>query len=413
MKQTIFDRLKKKIERLRELRLRDKVILSIWVASIGCMIFSIVRQPEDILPIIFIPVSMVAVLALFVVAGAEIIERSNRIKYVTSSEYPELHDMIDRLSAKAGIPKPKVGISKMAVPNAFTFGSFQRNARVCVTPKLVEILEKDELEAVLGHEIAHIKHRDVALISALNFPPMLCYYVGSALFFFSLAMILGGGGDEDEGWVFRLAMIPVAIFVWLTTWAIYIAGQLVELYVSRLREYSADKMSAELTGEPRKLASALFKITRTSALLEPEEVRQAGAIRAFLATDPSTAKDDLKDLKEAGLDKDSTVTEEEMERLVKGEKRTLFDKAAELFSTHPNTASRIHELVNLKETDLQQKPQTSRKWFSGWWLLPLFLQWLGGLIAWNITKKERPELAKGMLTLGIALTAVIYIALVI
>jgi heat shock protein HtpX len=362
------------------------------------------------IPLIFIPAGIVAVLALFIPVGTKIIEWSNHIKYVTPSEYPELHEMVDRLSTKTGIPKPKVGICEMEIPNAFTFGGFQRSARVCVTTKLLEILENDEIEAVLGHEIAHIKHRDVALISALSFPPLLCYHVGMALFFFSLAMILGGSTREESGgWAFRLVMIPVALCIWLTTWAIYIVGQLVELYVSRRREYSADRASAELTGKPHNLANALFKITHVSALLETEQVRKAGAIRAFLASDPSRAKDDLKSLMEAGLDEDGTVSEKELERLAKEDRRTLFDRAAELFSTHPNTVSRVRRLITLKETDLKQELETSRKALSGWWLLPVLLQWLGGLIAWNILKKERPKSARNMLTSGIALTAIIYL----
>lgn len=414
MNEGLSGKLRGEIKRIKELEFRDKVILAVWLAAIGCIIFSIVRQPGILFLIIFIPAGILAVFASFIFLSTKVIEWSVPIRYVTSSEYPDIHEIVSRLSAKAGIPKPKVGICKMEIPNAFTFGGFQRSARICVSTKLMETLQKDELEAVLGHEIAHIKHRDVAIISALSLPPLLCYYSGRALFFFSLAMIESEETREESGGLaFRLAMIPIALGIWFTTLAIYTVGQLVELYVSRQREYSADRTSAELTENPRKLASALFKITHASALLETEEVRQAGAIRVFLASDPSTAKEDLKGLKEAGLDEDGVITDEELEGLIKETRRTSFDKAAELFSTHPNPADRIRRLISLEKTKLQRKLEISRKAVTGWWLLPVFLWWLGGLIAWSMFKKENPEPARNMLTLGIILTAVICLVFIL
>jgi len=411
MKETMLERLKKGIQRLGSLEFRYKVLLGIWVVSAGCVIFSLVKQPEGIFTVIFVPAGILAIFAAFLATSTKIIEWSAPIRYVTPSEYPELHQMVDRLATKAGIPKPKVAICEMEISNAFTFGGLQRNARVCVTSKLMKTLQPDEIESVLAHEIAHIKHRDVAVIAALTLPPMICYFTGRALYFFCIVMIESQEAREESGgWAFRLAMIPVALGIWFTTLAIYIAGQLVELYASRQREFVADRASAELTQKPRCLARALFKITRDSALLQSGELRQAGGIRPFLVSDPSTAKEDLKTLKETGLDEGAT-TDEEIGRLAKQTKRSSFDWATELFSTHPNPVSRIRRLIGIEETGLELRPEVSKKAPAGWWwLLPVLLQWLGGLIAWNILRKENPRTAENMLTLGIALTAVLYLA---
>jgi len=110
-----------------------------------------------------------------------------QVRYVTEQEEPELHRMVGELAQEAGISKPKVGISEMTLPNAFAFGRTRRDARVCVTDSLRRLLSKDELRAVLGHEISHIKHRDMAIITVLSVVPLIFWFIAWGL------MLAGSG----------------------------------------------------------------------------------------------------------------------------------------------------------------------------------------------------------------------------
>lgn len=109
--------------------------------------------------------------------GPKIVEWSMKVKYVDESEYPRLHQMIDELARNAGIPKPKVGISPTNLPNAFAFGRSRKDGRVCVTGGILNLLDENELKAVLGHEITHIVNRDVLTITLLSVIPMLMYRI--------------------------------------------------------------------------------------------------------------------------------------------------------------------------------------------------------------------------------------------
>ncbi|RLG37608.1 peptidase, partial [Methanosarcinales archaeon] len=197
--------------------------------------------------------AVLALLAAFIVIvqffiGPKIVERTMRVRYVTENEYPELHFMVEDIAMKAGIPKPKVGISEIPIPNAFAFGTSKRNARVCVTRKLMQMLDRDELEGVLAHEISHIKHRDMAVITALSVIPMICYFVYISFFWSGMLGGMGGERRENSGAV----MLAVAFIAFLA----YFISNLILLWVSRIREFYADAGSAEITRKPHALASA-------------------------------------------------------------------------------------------------------------------------------------------------------------
>jgi len=146
-----------------------------------------------------------AVLALGLVSvqfliGPKVVELTMRIRYVSEAEQPELHRIVSDLAMKAGIPKPRVGISEIQIPNAFAFGTSKRNARVCVTRRLLEMLNRDELEAVLGHELSHIKHRDMVVITALSVIPMICYLSTSASSGPASSAAVGAGRAHCRRW---------------------------------------------------------------------------------------------------------------------------------------------------------------------------------------------------------------------
>jgi heat shock protein HtpX len=267
--------------------------------------------------------------------GPKIVEKTMRVRYVSETEQPELHRMVTELAMKAGIPKPKIGISEIAIPNAFAFGTSKRKARVCVTRRLMQMLSRDELEAVLGHELSHIKHRDMVVITALSVIPMICYFIYFSFFWSGL---FGGGGRDREG---ALPMMVIA----LIAFALYFISNLIVLYGSRIREYYADAGSAELTRKPHELASALYKMIYGSAGLKQDKVKkELGSMRAFFAADPVTARGDLKDLSAADLDRNGKIDAYELKIFAQSARVSRADRLMEIFSTHPNPVSRVKRL---------------------------------------------------------------------
>ncbi|MEA2032092.1 MAG: zinc metalloprotease HtpX [Euryarchaeota archaeon] len=287
-------------------------------------------------PIIYALLAFVMVGIQFFI-GPKIVERSMRVRYVSEQEQPELHRMVSELAMKAGIPKPRVGISEISIPNAFAFGTSKKKARVCVTRRLMEMLSRDELEAVLGHELSHIKHQDMVVITALSVIPMICYFI---YFSFFWSGIFGGMGRSRDG---ALPMMAIALIAFV----VYFISNLIVLYVSRIREYYADAGSAELTRKPQALASALYKMIYGSAAAaaKPEKVKkEMESMRAFFAADPVTARRDLKDLRAADLNKDGKIDEYELRAFAERAKATRADRIMEIFSTHPTPVSRVKKL---------------------------------------------------------------------
>jgi len=267
--------------------------------------------------------------------GPKIVERTMRVRYVSESEQPKLHRMVDELAMKAGIPKPRVGISEIPIPNAFAFGTSKKKARVCVTRSLMQMLTQDELEAVVGHELSHIKHRDMVVITALSVIPMICYFIYISFFW---SGIFGGGGRDREG---GLPMMAIALIAFV----VYFISNLIVLYASRVREYYADAGSAELTKNPHALASALYKMIYGSAHLKTDKIKkEMGSMRAFFAADPMTARGDLKDLRAADLNRDGKIDEYELRAFAERAKATRADRIMEIFSTHPTPVSRVKKL---------------------------------------------------------------------
>ncbi|MBN1762041.1 MAG: M48 family metalloprotease [Methanomicrobia archaeon] len=267
--------------------------------------------------------------------GPKVVERTMHIRYVSESEAPELHRMVSELALKAGIPKPRVGISEIPIPNAFAFGTSKKTARVCITKRLMEMLSRDEIEAVLGHELSHIKHRDMVVITALSVIPMICYFIYFSFFWSGL---FGGGGRDREG---ALPMMAIALIAFV----VYFISNLIVLYASRVREYYADAGSAELTRKPHELASALYKMIYGSASTKSERVvKEMGSMRAFFAADPVTARGDLKDLSAADLNRDGKIDEYELRMFAERANASRAERVMELFSTHPNPVSRVKRL---------------------------------------------------------------------
>jgi len=172
-------------------------------------------------------------------------------KEVTRAEAPELYELVGRLARKAGLPMPKVYIINQPQPNAFATGRNPQNAAVAVTSGILRMLSAEELEGVLGHELAHIKHRDILIGTiAATIAGAISYLAYMAQW----AMIFGGRDDDDENPLATIALIILAP----------IAAMLIQLAISRSREFAADAGGAKISGNPRYLASALRKLHMAS-----------------------------------------------------------------------------------------------------------------------------------------------------
>jgi len=256
-----------------------------------------------------------------------------RVKYVTEQEYPELHRMVAELASAAQIRKPKVGISQIPIPNAFAFGRTMRDARVCVTENLLRTLNRDELRAVLGHEISHIKHRDMMLMTVLSVVPLLIYLI-------AISFLFSGYGRQREG--NPLPLIGIGLMV------LYFIVNLLVLYGSRIREYYADLGSVRLGNQPNYLASALYRLVLGSARAPKEAIKKAEGAKAFFLNDPSKALSEVRELKGIDLDLSGTVDYGELAALRSKKVRvSTADKILEVMSTHPNMLRRIKHLSTL------------------------------------------------------------------
>ncbi len=190
-------------------------------------------------------------------------------KIVSKEEMPELHEIVEELAAKAGIPKPRVAIVQTPIPNAFATGRSPSHSTVAVTTGLLNTLNRDEIEAVLGHEISHIKHRDVAVITIASFVSTLAWFI------MRWAMFMGMWGyDRDRDDLAPLALFAISSLVWLVSFLLIMA-------LSRYREFAADMGSALITRKPEHLISALLKISGKMEYIPPEEKKKVEGLNAF------------------------------------------------------------------------------------------------------------------------------------
>ncbi len=186
-------------------------------------------------------------------------------KVVDENEAPELHRMVERLSQQADLPKPQVAIADSQVPNAFATGRNQKNATVAVTSGLMRTLNQEELEGVMAHELAHIKNRDVMVMTIASFLSTIAFII------VRWGWLFGGNGRNQ-------APVYVAILASLAVWVI---SFFLIRALSRYREYSADRGAASITGNPAALASALMSISGRMDSVPKEDLRDQAEMNAF------------------------------------------------------------------------------------------------------------------------------------
>lgn len=264
------------------------------------------------------------------ILGPKIVEWTMRVKYVKKEEYPQLYRTVEGLAHKADIPAPKIGVAQISLPNAFAFGRSVKDGRVCVTQGILNLLSEDELKAVLGHELTHLKNRDVLTITLLSVIPMILYRIAWQFLFY------GRRRDERGG---NTALIGLIAFIF------YFITNLLVLYASRIREYFADRGSVLLGNQPNFLASALYKLVYGSARLDKESLKEVEGLKAFFVNDPSQALNEIKELRQLDLDRSGTIDSSEL-AILRAKKVNLGfgDRLLELLSTHPNMLKRIKQL---------------------------------------------------------------------
>ena len=219
-------------------------------------------------------------------------------KEVGPDQAPGLHAMVERLCIQADLPKPKLAVADTPMPNAFAMGRSPKNATVCVTTGIMQLLSPAELEGVLAHELTHVKNRDVMVMTIASFFASVAALITQFGFFFG-----GGWGDDGDG------DNPSFAIVLLVSFAVYILSFFLMLALSRYREYSADRGSALITGRPSALSSALLKISGAMQQVPDQDLRAAGNLSAFFIVSPSV-KESVKT-----LFMDHPPTEKRIERL--------------------------------------------------------------------------------------------------
>ena len=266
--------------------------------------------------------------------GPKIVEWTMRVKYISRPDNPRLFQMVESLAMRANIPMPRIGIAQIPLPNAFAFGRSLKDGRVCVTEGILKLLDENELKAVLGHELTHLKNKDVLTITLLSVIPMVMYRIAWQFLFY------GRRRNERGG---NTALVGLVAFIF------YFITNLLVLYASRIREYFADKGSVLLGNHPSSLASSLYKLAYGSARIDKETLKEVEGLKAFFVNDPSQGLKEIRQLSQLDLDKNGTIDASELEALtVKQIHLNFQDRLLEALSTHPNMLKRIKRLSEYK-----------------------------------------------------------------
>jgi heat shock protein HtpX len=230
---------------------------------------------------------------------------SMHAREVTAEQEPQLHAIVDRLCAMSSMPKPRVAVAEVDVPNAFATGRTPKRAVVCATRGIMKRLPDEELEAVLAHEMSHVAHRDVAVMTIASSVGMLAGLISRMAMFGAFF----GRGGRSGGNMFFLEMIT-----WLVSIAVYIVSFLLTLSLSRHRELLADRSGAILIGKPSVLASALVRVSNDMGRIPTRDLRRVEGMNAFFFAPAFT--------------KGST---------------------ASILSTHPSLSQRLDQLAKLEK----------------------------------------------------------------
>jgi len=204
--------------------------------------------------------------------------RASGAQEVTPEEEPKLHGIIDRLCALADMPKPRVAIAPTDMPNAFATGRNSKNAVLVVTTGLMRRLDDKELEGVIAHEMSHVAHKDVVVMTVASF---LGIVAGLLVRFAFYGELFGGGGGRGNNNNNNGGALPILLIVMAVSVVVYAISFLLIRLLSRYRELAADRAGALLTGQPSALASALTKVSGAMSAIPTKDLREAQPLNAF------------------------------------------------------------------------------------------------------------------------------------
>ncbi len=261
--------------------------------------------------------------------GPWIIWMTTNMRPLERKEYPWIWEAVEEFSKKNKVPFPKkIALARMGTPNAFVFGRTPGSANLVVTQGLLNTLTKEEVKAVIAHELGHIKHRDMVVMTLASVVPVIAYY---------LAISLTYSRDSDR------KNAGMAILIGIGAYLVYFISNLLVLALSRLREYYADDFGGRIY-KPKLLASALAKITYG---LGTTKESSKDPLRAFYIADPITSTLEISHFSNEYSDLD--VTDSEIRKAIEWEKRNMFVRIGEFFRTHPLTFKRIRALLEMEK----------------------------------------------------------------
>jgi heat shock protein HtpX len=300
------------------------------IIGLSTLVFTVILSLVGSLDLITLGVLVVAFNIVQWLISPYIIDALYKTQELPQNENPKLHETIENLSRESKIKTPKLMVAQIPIPNAFAYGSPIAGNRVAVTSGLLKTLDNDEVEAVVGHELGHLKHRDMQIMMFVSLMPALLSYVGYSIMLSSMYR----GGQKNEGGGSALLGIGFMAFSWILNMFI--------LYLSRLREYYADRHSTLIVQNgSQKLSTGLAKIVNTTKSMRRtrKDTQHLSAFKALFIADPDRAEADSVAI--------STITTSNDQKLVQeilSQNLTAADRIAEIFSTHPNIIKRLKAL---------------------------------------------------------------------
>ena len=304
------------------------------IIGLSTLFFTVILSLAGV-SILFLPFIVVIFNIIQWLIAPYMIDAMYRVKEVKPQDDPQLYEIVDRLSRKSKIKKPKLMKANIPIPNAFAYSSPLTGSKVAVTTGLLQNLDSEEVEAVIGHELGHLKHRDVQVMMFVSILPAIFYFIGYSML---LSSMFGRRDSRDSGGAAIIGIASIALY-WILT--------LFTLYLSRIREYFADRHSASIVEDgSQKLSEGLAKIVNSTNTMKKTRRDKSGGSNSFKAlfiSDPDRSELDAEALSQLGRGiGDRRLVEEVLRKKI-----TTFDKIMEVFSTHPNIVKRLRALQEL------------------------------------------------------------------